>query len=74
MFHNDHCEKDYPKITDIGSFSLHVLHGAFKSDVEVTDWFWSEILKAVWKIFDNSLARQVTYIKICEVGEFPLRY
>ena len=53
MFHDDHCEKDYPKIIDIGSCSLHVLHGAFKSGVEATDWF----LNKIWKIFDDSLAR-----------------
>ena len=44
------------------------------SGVEATDWFLNEILKAMWKIFDNSPARQDTYIKICEVDEFPMRY
>ena len=57
MLDDDRCEKDYPKIIDIGSCSLHVLHGAFKSGVEATDWFLNEILKAMWKIFDVSLAR-----------------
>ena len=47
MLDDDHCEKDYPKIIDIGSCSLHVLHGAFKSGVEAADWFLNEILKAV---------------------------
>ena len=37
MLDDDHCEKDYPKIIDIGSCSLCVLHGAFKSGVEATD-------------------------------------
>ena len=53
VLHDDHCEKDYPKIIGIGSCSLHVLHGAFTSGVEATDWF----LNKVWKIFDDSLAR-----------------
>ena len=70
MLYDDCCEKDYPKIIDIGSCSLHVLYGAFKSGVEATDWF----LNKIWKIFDDSLARRDTYIKICEVDEFPLRY
>ena len=74
MLHDDCCEKDYLKIIDIGSCSLHVLHGAFKSGVEATDWFLNEILKAMWKIFDNSPARQDTNIKICKMDEFPLRY
>ena len=53
MLHDGRYEKDYPKIIDIGSCSLHVLHGAFKSGVEAIDWF----LNKIWKIFDNSLAR-----------------
>ena len=64
MLPDDRCEKDYPKIIDIGSCNLHVLHGAFKPGVEATDWFLNKILKAMWKIFDNSPARQDTYIKI----------
>ena len=74
MLDDDRCEKDYPKIIDNGSCSLHVLHDAFKSNVEATDWFLNEILKAMRKIFDDSPARRDTYIKICEVDEFPLRY
>ena len=58
MLHDDCCEKDYPKIIDIGSCSLHVLHGAFNSGVEATDWF----LNKIGKIFDGSLARQDTCI------------
>ena len=37
MLHDDRCEKDHPKIIDIGFCSLHVLHGVFKSGVEATD-------------------------------------
>ena len=74
MLGDDRCEKDYPKIIDIGSSCLHVLHGAFKSGVEATDQFLNEILKAMLKIFDVSPARRDTYIRICKVDEFPRRY
>ena len=74
MLHDDRCEKDYPKIFDIGSCSLHVLHGVFKSGVDATDIFLNKVLKAMWKIFDDTLARRDTCIKICEVDEFPLSY
>ena len=57
MLHDDRCEKDYTKTIDIGSCSLHVLHSVFKSGVEATDMFLNKILKAMWKIFDDSLAR-----------------
>ena len=74
MLHNDRCEKDYPRIIDIDSCSLHVLHGVFKSGVEARDWFLNKILKAMWKIFHGSPARRDTSITICEVDEFPPRY
>ena len=74
MLDNDCCENNHPKIIDIGSCSLHVLHSTCKPGVEAADWFLNEILKGMWKIFDESPARRDTYIKICEVDEFPLRY
>ena len=74
MLHNDCCEKDYLKIIDIGSCSLHVLHVVFKSGVEATDIFLNKIFKAMWKIFEDTPARQDTFIKICEVEDFPLSY
>ena len=74
MLHNDHCEKDYPKIIGIVSFSLHVFHGAFRSGVEATVSSLNNMVKAMWKIFDDSLARLDTYIKTCEVDEYPLTY
>ena len=74
LLHKDHCEKDYPNIIDIGSCSLHVVHGAFKSGIEATNWDLKKIMKVMWKIFDDSPARRDIYIKICEVNKFPLRY
>ena len=44
-----------------------------RSGVEATDWFLNKTLKAMWKIFDDSPARQNTYIKICKIDEFLLR-
>ena len=63
MLHDYRCEKHYAKITDIGSCSFHVLHGASKAGVEAIDRFLNKILKAMWKIFDDSPARRDTYIK-----------
>ena len=74
MLHDDRCEKDYLKVIDIGSCSLLVLHGVFTPGVEATDWFLNKILKAMRKIFDDSLARRDTCIEICEVDKFSLRY
>ena len=74
LLQEDRCEKDYPNIIDIGSCSLHVVHGAFKSGIEATNWDLKKTMKAMWKIFDDSPARRIIYVKICEVNEFPARY
>ena len=77
LLHKDRCEKDYPNVIDIGSCSLHVVHDTFKSSIEATNWDLKKVVKAMWKIFDDSPARRDIYVKICEiceVNEFPLRY
>ena len=38
---------DYPALIDIGSCSLHVLHGAFRSGVQKTKWGIDGVLKAM---------------------------
>jgi len=74
LLHDDRCENDLPSIVNIGSCGLHVIHGAFKTGVEATDWSLNKILKAMWKIFDDSPARRDMYINICECCQFPLPY
>ena len=74
LLDDDRKENDYPTILNIGSCGLHVIHGAFKTGVEATDWALNKILRAMWKLFDDSPARRDTYIEICEVCKFPLKY
>ena len=71
LLREDRCEKNYPNIIDIGSCSLHVVHGAFKSGIEATNWDLKKIMKAMWKIFDDSPASRDIYFKMFEVEEFP---
>ena len=62
LLHEGRYKKDYPNIIDIGSCSLHVVHGAFKSGIEATNWDLKKIMKATWKFFDDSPARRNIYI------------
>jgi hypothetical protein len=73
LLHDNRTEQQYPDIVNIGSCGLHVVHGAFKTGMEATDWSLAKILKAMRQIFEDSPARRDTYIKICECDEFPLR-
>ena len=38
LLQEDQCVKDYPNIIDIGSCSLYVVDGTFKSGIEATNW------------------------------------
>ena len=67
LLDDERKENDYPTVLNIGSCGLYVIHGAFKTGVEATDWALNKILTAMWKLFDDSPARRDTYIEICEV-------
>ena len=47
-------ENEIPVLFDIGSCSLHVVHGAFQVGVEATKWNLSNVFQAMWKIFHDS--------------------
>ena len=49
---------DYPELLDIGSCSLHVIHGAFRKYMNKTNWGIDSILKALHNLFDKSPAKQ----------------
>ena len=49
---------DYPALIDIGSCSLHVVHGAFRSGVQKTKWGIDGVLRAMHNLFDESPAKE----------------
>ena len=51
-----------PTLINIGSFGLHVLHGAYKTSLNETDWELDKTLKAAHDIFKKSPARQADYL------------
>ena len=52
---------DYPDLTDIGSCRLHVVHGAFRTGVQKTEWEINSILLALYNLFPNSPAKRQDY-------------
>ena len=62
---------DYPDLIDIGSFSLHVVHGAFRTGVQKTKW---GILQALYNLFPNSPAKREDYTQITGLKVFPLPF
>ena len=73
-----------PDLVEIESCGLHVVHGAFGTDVEKTDWKMGKKLNAAWSIFKKSSARRSDYLSVNNIacrndynsvkGIFPLKY
>ena len=73
-----------PTLLQLGSCGLHVIHEAYKTGQESTDWKFAKILSAFYSIFKKSPARRSDYLQINELHEshegkdtnymFPLKY
>ena len=48
--------KEFPKLINIGSCGLHILHGALQTGTLKTGWEVNKVLHGMWKIFDESPA------------------
>ena len=54
---NDHqVVNGFQKTLDIGSCSMHIPHGVFQTEMIKPEWDIGNILKALYKIFDESPA------------------
>ena len=61
-------EKELTQLVIIGSCGLHVVNGAFRTGMKETNWDIHKVLHAVWKLFDESPAKE----RSSEV--FPLHF
>ena len=72
---NDHQVASGFSITiSIGSCSLHILHGAFQTGITKSGWCLGQLLRALYKIFDESPARREVYIRVGSSDKFPLKF
>ena len=67
---NIHDENDMNKLLPTGSCGLPFNYLAFKT----TDWGVKKILKAVYLILHDSLARRADYIEVTGSEQFPLPF
>ena len=61
-------------LLDIGSCSLHVVHGAFKTAFEESGWKLGKLLRSLWYLFKDSPARREDYMDFTGSNEFPLQF
>ena len=64
--------KQLPGLIKVGSCGLHVVHGTFRSGAQKTKWGIDSILKALYKLFDESPAKREDYSTITESNNFRL--
>ena len=77
-------DPDSPQLLDLGSCSLHVLHGAYGAGQSATHWNICQFLRACYKMFKDSPARRHDYLHINDLDIvhserassylFPLKY
>ena len=65
------CDGGFTKTIDIGSCSLHILHGAFGTGIVLTEWKLGKVIKAMFKLLNESPARHDIYLKEGDSGKFP---
>ena len=60
------------QLINIGSCTLRVIHGAFKTAIESTKWNIKATLKECWQILHESPARRQDYDTVTGAVKYPL--
>ena len=63
-----------PKLLDVGSCSLHVVHNAFKAGASASEWGTAGVLSALYWLFVDSPARREDFSTITGSSIFPQKY
>lgn len=74
LIDNERAAGNLPRTINIGSCSLHILHGAFQTGFTNVEWLISVILRAMFKLFDESPARRDIYLNQGSSELFPLKF
>ena len=53
-----HADPDIPCLINVGSCSLHVVHGAFTTGASATEWKLDQLLRSLWYLSHDSPARR----------------
>ena len=72
--HRHREENELPVLARVGSCGLHVTHGAFETGFKKTSWKIDGILKAMYRLLQDSPARRDVYLKETGLTNFPKRY
>ena len=63
-------QQELPKLLNIGSCNLHVIHVAFKTGFKSTEWNIEKLMKASYSVFPDSPTRRPDYVTVTECENF----
>ena len=63
-----------PHLLELGSCSLHIVHGAFKTGSEESGFDISHLLTSLYYLFNDSPARQDDYTQLTSSTTFPRKF
>ena len=63
---------NYPQLINIGSCSLHTVHGSLETAVESTSWKIKQTLKGIWQILHESPASREDFESVTGTNKYPL--
>ena len=66
--------EQYSILLNVGSCSLHVVHGAFRNGIKQTNWGIDLLLRSLHNLFNETPARWEDYTKITGSGVFPQQF
>ena len=69
----DRDQEQLPKLVNIGSCSLHTIHGAFKT-AESTNWNLKATLKGAFQFLHDTPACRDDYTSVTGSPQFPLYF
>ena len=71
---NRNSSETYPNFLDVGSCSLHVVHGAFRTGMKQTGWRIDLLLKSLYSHLHEIPTRREDYTKMTGSEVFPLQF
>ena len=66
--------ENYHSLVDIGSCSLHIVHGAFRTGAEKSEWSLKKLLKGAYTILHNTPARREDFESVTGSSTYPLSF
>ena len=64
----------YPNLLDVGSCSLHFVHGTFRTGMKQIGWGIDLLLKSLYSHLHETPARREDYTKMTGSEVFPLQF